>query len=404
MMLKKRKEQKKRKTDGLKIRRWILLYLWVLSLAAISYYGGAVSYGIFFGITLIPAVSLTYLAAVYFCLGIFQRIESRNMVCGQAMPYFFVLQNDGHFAFASISVKLFSSFSFVEKLPGDAAYELLPGERQTFETKLTCRYRGEYEVGVKEIVMTDFFRLFRIRYRLPSTIRALVLPKITRVTKLGSIEEFTALLSRESMRERTEPDVSVRDYIPGDALKQIHWKASAREQKLKVRSLTGEEKQGISILWDIGRPGREMREYLPVESKILEIVLAIGFFLAENGIEFSGCCGQDALTEKHVESLRDFDGFYQMVSDVIFCKEENFSRLLSAVIKRGIILRSKVVFCVLRELDEEVLRFTEEFERAGILTVLYVVTDETAADTLWRGNERRRIITIPVEAELEGRL
>ena len=62
------------------------------------------------------------------------------------------------------------------------------------------------------------------------------------------------------MRERTEPDVSVRDYIPGDALKQIHWKASAREQKLKVRSLTGEEKQGISILWDIGRPGREMRE------------------------------------------------------------------------------------------------------------------------------------------------
>lgn len=248
MMLKKRKEQKKRKTDGLKIRRWILLYLWVLSLAAISYYGGAVSYGIFFGITLIPAVSLTYLAAVYFRLGIFQRIESRNMVCGQAMPYFFVLQNDGHFAFASISVKLFSSFSFVEKLPGDAAYELLPGERQTFETKLTCRYRGEYEVGVKEIVMTDFFRLFQIRYRLPSTIRALVLPQITRVTKLGSIEEFTALLSRESMRERTEPDVSVRDYIPGDALKQIHWKASAREQKLKVRSLTGEEKQGISIL------------------------------------------------------------------------------------------------------------------------------------------------------------
>ena len=99
------------------------------------------TYVIFFGITLIPAVSLTYLAAVYFRLGIFQRIESREHGLRTGYALFFVLQNDGHFAFASISVKLFSSFSFVEKLPGDAAYELLPGERQTFETKLTCRYR-----------------------------------------------------------------------------------------------------------------------------------------------------------------------------------------------------------------------------------------------------------------------
>ena len=70
------------------IRRWILLDLWVLSLAAISFYGGAVSYGIFWGITLIPVTSLLYLAFVYFSLRILQQIESRDMVCGQPMPYF----------------------------------------------------------------------------------------------------------------------------------------------------------------------------------------------------------------------------------------------------------------------------------------------------------------------------
>lgn len=388
----------------MKMRRWGLLCLWVLSLSAISYYGGAVSYGIFFGITLIPAVSLFYLAVVYFRLGIFQRIESRNMVCGQAMPYFFVLQNDGHIAFASISVKLFSAFSFVEKLPGDVEYELLPGERHTFETKLTCCYRGEYEVGVKEIVMTDFFCLFRIRYRLPGAIRALVLPKVPKVTRLSSIEDFTALLSMESRRQQTEPDAAVRDYMPGDALKQIHWKATAREQKLKTRSQTGEEKQGISVLWDTGRNSRDRKEYLPLENKMLEIVLAVGFFLAEKGIGFSGYCRQGAFMEKHVENIRDFDAFYRQVSETSFSREESFSRLIAEASENGIILRSKVVFCVLHELNEEVARFTEAFEKAGILTVLYVVTDEKIKDGDWQGNQRRRIVRIPAEAELEGRL
>ncbi|MDE6213885.1 MAG: hypothetical protein K2M70_10480, partial [Lachnospiraceae bacterium] len=130
----------------MKMRNWILLDLWVLSLAAISYYGGAVSYGIFWGITFIPVISLIYLIFVYFNLRILQQIESRNMICGQPMPYFFVLQNDSFCVFASISVNLFSSFSSVEDLPGDTEYELLPGDKYAFETKLTCKYRGEYEV------------------------------------------------------------------------------------------------------------------------------------------------------------------------------------------------------------------------------------------------------------------
>ena len=48
----------------MKMRNWILLDLWVLSLAAISYYGGTVSYGIFWGITFIPVISLIYLIFV----------------------------------------------------------------------------------------------------------------------------------------------------------------------------------------------------------------------------------------------------------------------------------------------------------------------------------------------------
>ena len=193
------------------IRRWILLGLWLLSLVSISFYGGAVSYGFFFGVTFVPVVAAIYLLCVYFRFKIYQKLESRNVVCGQPVPYFFVLQNDDHFAFTSVGVRLFSSFSSVEKLPDGTSYELLPGDRYTFETKLVCKYRGEYEVGVKEIVITDFLRLFQVSYRVPETIRALVMPRVVQVDELQCIADIQALLQRETYRAQTEPDVVVRE-------------------------------------------------------------------------------------------------------------------------------------------------------------------------------------------------
>lgn len=389
----------------MKRRKWFLLSLWILSLTAISRYGGAVSYGIFWSITFLPVISLIYLSLVYFNLRILQQLESRDMICGQPIPYFFVLQNDSFCIFASISVNLFSSFSFVEDLPGDTEYELLPGDKYAFETRLTCKYRGEYEVGVKEIVMTDFFRLFKLRYRIPGTIKALVSPKITRVTDLRSMDAFSNESSfRESLKERTRPDFMVRDYIPGDSPKQIHWKATAREQKLKLRTLTGEEKQGISLLWDTKRYDKAPKNYLPLEDKILETVLALGIFLAEKNTPFSAYFGQGQLSFTHVDGLGDFDGFYRQVSQTGFDQEEDFQKTLLEAMENGGIFGSRTVFCVLHQLNDQILTLADRLEKSGSLIILYLITDENADAYIRQSDERLKIIAIPVDAALEGRL
>lgn len=387
-----------------KLRRWILLDLWVMSLATISCYGGAVSYGIFWGVTFVPVISLFYLAVVYLRLRIFQQIENNHMVCGQAVPYLFVIKNESRCLFAGISVSMFSAFSTVEELPGDVEYELLPGEKWTFETRLTCRYRGEYEVGVREIVMTDFLRLFRIRYQIPNAVKVQVLPRVTRVTELKSVDSLNESARRESLRDHTEPDIVVRDYIIGDAVKQIHWKVTAREQKLKVRNRIGEEKQGISLLWDAKRCSTDPQIYLPVEDKILEIVLALGIHFAEKKIPFSDHCGQNGVTGGRVMGIGDFDGFYKRVSEVVFDEREDFHVLLTGLAERGMFAACRIVFCVVHAMDDEILKIVEKLDRAGTLSVFYVVTDADMERYVRQSSERHRIIPIPVAAELEGML
>lgn len=388
----------------MKTRRWVLFGLWVLSLLTISFYGGAISYGFFFGVTLIPVVSAVYLLAVYLRFKIYQKLEGRNVVCGQPVPYFFVLQNDDYFAFTSVSVRLFSSLSYVEELPDGIEYELLPGDKFTYETKLICKYRGEYEVGVKKIVITDFLRLFQISYRVPETIKALVLPKIVRVSELHCIEDVFALMQREAYTAQTEADVVVRDYMPGDALKQIHWKATAREQKLKVRNRTGEEKAGITILCDTKRYARDIREYLPLENKMLEVLLAIGIFLAERNMVYDVCYGQHGMVRRRVQGLKDFDAFYQQVSKIEFVQEETVQEICRQAMAEGIWQDSRIVFLVLHEWEETVWEMTEQLAAGGVIVVICLVTDVNMDEYRKYGSIRKRIMVIPVEAELEGRL
>lgn len=386
----------------MKRRRLIFFSLWIMSIVGISCYGGAVSYGFFFALTLVPVVSLCYLMLVYFRFRIYQKLESRNMVCGQPMPYYFVLQNDDYCAFAGVSVKMYSSFSYVENMPEDTEYELLPGDKFTYETKLVCKYRGEYEVGVKEIVVTDFFRLFRVNYRIPSPIKALALPRIVRVDNLNSISEITAFLQKESAMNRTEPDVLTRDYAAGDSIRQVHWLASAKEQKLKTRLRMGEEKQGISILCDTKRYDEEDKKYLPVENKILETLLALGIFFAEKGMNLTTYYGQNGVRRSQVEGVVGFEAFYREVSGISFDKSESPQDILNQLMGQGLIYESKMVICILHEINDSIMSAMERLSATGVFTVAYLVTDEDAEDYLRQSGERKRIIVIPVEARLEG--
>ncbi len=385
----------------MKRRRLIFGILWILSLTAISFYGGAVSYGLFFGLSLIHCISFIYLLLIYFQFRIYQEIESRNMVCKQPMPYYFVLQNSGCFAFAGINVHLFSGLSYVLEMPDDEVYQLLPGDEYLYRTHLICKYRGEYEVGVKEVILTDFFRLFSVRYRCPSTLKALVYPRIIEKAELNSMKELAVFWRKDTPLLQSEPDVLVRDYAAGDALKLIHWKATARERKLKTRSLIGEEKQRILFFYDTKRYSRDPYEYLPLENQILETILALGIYFAKQNTPFSVFCGQNGLCMQRVHGMQDYEGFYQKTARTVFSGEENVEELFDQVAAQGRISESSVCIGIVHEMNDFLLDRAKQLETAGIFTVWYVVTDQNMEKYLRQSSSRCKIISLPVEAELE---
>ena len=105
-----------------------------------------------------------------------------------------------------------------------------------------------------------------------------------------------------------------------------------------------------------------------------------------------------------MNGLGDFDGFYQKVSEVQFSAEEALEKTLLHIEESGILYQSRIIFCVLHEPDGAVQQFMEQLERAGALLVLYIVTEDAVGEYQQQGDERRRIMVIPVQGGLEGKL
>lgn len=374
--------------------------LWILSVIGISVYGGAVSYGFFFALTLLPMLSYIYLLCVYLRFRIYQEVQSREMVCKEPMPYYFVIQNGDYFAFSSISIRLFAGLSYVEDVPDGVEYELIPQDRFTYTTTMFCKYRGEYDIGVKKVLLTDFFRMFTLSYDVPSTIKAIVHPRMIQLQELKSFANLNMQLSKENQYGQSELDVVVRDYMPGDEMRHIHWKATAKEQMLKTRIQTGEEKQGIVFICDTKRYSQDMYTYLPLETQLLECLLALVLYFAKQNTQVRAFWGTE--TQMQIHGLQDYQQFYQVVSQVSFEEEMEIEYLFSKVMSQGIVAQSKVVCCIAHQISDGMLAYAQKFAELGLMVEFYLVTDENIEKYVKQSNDRIGFVHVPIEADLEG--
>ena len=110
-----------------------------------------------------------------------------------------------------------------EELTADRTTELsLPGE---FTLEVTCGRRGVYSLDPLDVTVTDLLGLIRNRYTVGGETTVTVYPPVYQLAGRGQI--LRDALDRRGV-ERQEFD-SLREYVPGDPLRDVHWKTSAKE-------------------------------------------------------------------------------------------------------------------------------------------------------------------------------
>ena len=310
-------------------KRFLILFaLLVLSLVGISFYGGPVSYTFFWLVVSVPLILFLYIFLVILSLRIYQKPDGRNMVCGSPSDFYITLQNEGFFSFSSLRIIFFSSFSSIMGVDDSVVYELPPHSSIVKKTQLVCRYRGQYDVGIKAIVVRDFLGVFSFTWKLPETLNVIVAPAVIRISGRRA-EMLFSDADRDNALLKTEADIPVREYVPGDDVRFINWKASAAMQKLMIRERTGEEKSGIALILDPKRCGKRMEEYLPPENSLIECILALTLYYMEKNIPVDVLYYDGRVQKCAVQDAEGFDRLYSKMLSYSFREDAGLKHILA---------------------------------------------------------------------------
>ncbi len=142
----------------------------------------------------------------------------------------------------SVSESLLSIFSFArvdlqttEKMSDTVTNKkaFIHGN-ETLEIPVDTKHCGAFRTEVKRVRIYDLFGLFWVRRKAVSACELLIQPVMVIPEAMPDMNGFKARTLRKSDSPYSEI-YDVRDYILGDPIKNIHWKASAKKDALLVK-------------------------------------------------------------------------------------------------------------------------------------------------------------------------
>jgi uncharacterized protein (DUF58 family) len=130
-----------------------------------------------------------------------------------------------------------------------------PGSIARLRYRLTPPVRGQFEIGPLLVELSDPFGLARGAVSVGSSAPLLVTPNVVPLADdavaFAADEGTTRMLQRRSTGG--EDDLMTREYRRGDALRRVHWRASAHHGELMVRQEEQRSHTEARVLLDTRR-------------------------------------------------------------------------------------------------------------------------------------------------------
>lgn len=122
-----------------------------------------------------------------------------------------------------------------------------------FGLGLDMRHIGAYTAGIRQVELWDALGLFRKKVPVRGQFPVLVLPRLRPVEPLQIAEpvpDETVQTTRTTVVGGTDY-TGVREYVPGDPMKQIHWKLSAHTRSYLTKIQESSSQQTYTVLLDL---------------------------------------------------------------------------------------------------------------------------------------------------------
>lgn len=240
--------------------------------------------------------------------------------------------------------------------------------------KVIPQSRGYLHFCGFEMVRTDPFGLCRGLFAIPDPQKVVVLPKRYRLPPIhlpGARRHHARGVNLASSIGNQDEFVALRDYRPGDSMRQIHWKSSARKEKLVIKEYQDEFFARQALILDT------FSDHIYSDAFEEAVAIAASFVCAlqtQESLLDLIFVGDRAYRYSSGRGTASYDHLLEILAAVKACTDKPFETIAPAVFER--IQWFSGCICVLLAWDEARMALVRDLKDRGVpLLVIVVVAD-----------------------------
>lgn len=198
----------------------------------------------------------------------------------------------------------------------------LSGRRNHFEIPAETDFCGETCIECQNIWIFDLFKLFRAGGKKPRAIRTVIYPE-TMDIRVELDKNMAGAPQEEGMiQKRKGNDLSeifdIREYVPGDDIRSIHWKLSSKTDTLILKEASDPSHYNVVILPDFGR--KQLGETVSARevNAAVGIGVAVGQQFIMKGVPF--CIAFPGPNGLHLTEIRNKSDYQKMLTQWLACR------------------------------------------------------------------------------------
>lgn len=230
-----------------------------LSLLILTYTGMDIFLHLVLLMAVLPPLAAVQLLLIMRRLSYSQELEQETITRGQKAFLVVNLHQKGLLASGMFDLTIRRPAVDKGKSFRSQKIVVLRKETRRMRLPLPAPHRGIYSVGITRFWVRDIFGLFwlplRSRKKLQRELLTLtVMPReieLQQQERLASMLDNLQLQKSRRVGEDLDDIANLRGQIPGDSLKRVHWKLTARLNETMIKEYERPQQQEILVLWNL---------------------------------------------------------------------------------------------------------------------------------------------------------
>lgn len=354
------------------------LFILIISLGFAFLVGGPMPYLLLYIVILSFLVPLAHLLVSMLGLQAKLSIDKDQIYAGESVTLKYTIINKSFLTIPILEsiLKMDKEYKNINEV--SKKLSLNPFEENSYKEIIFFERRGFYDKINFTVYISDIYSLFKLKKTINNNLKLIVYPQIIELDnfKIVSDKTFGSLAVQDSIFQDKTSVNTIKDYVEGDSINQIHWKLSAKRGSPMIKNFENISNTKVQIFIESKRCFYKEDVSYRLEDKIVESALSIVNYLLNLNLDLTlNTSSKNTSTQILNSDKNDLKSFLDFFAEfktngqvsVIDLIEENFYSFT----------QNSIVFIISPILDKRMGSIGLKLNIKGLIPIFIIVKDET---------------------------